>query len=278
MANGTYHTPKGHRSVQVYTPTVGFPEWHGTKLELDQKAEVRKGLRTAMVTNHEDYQTILGFMHEMHPLEMDGMVGENGRENTAIEWNYKAGLKKPNFKVHNEKLGIDQGMYAFVTYDSKRGNIPIAIGGSFFEEREIEGVRQPVGIGVVLFVSPDYRGRGFSLGEYQWMQEAALYRELGIKFQYEIQNQFSFESTKSLFKNPESIVVTSMGRKKNDGTYAQIRLYMNYNDPQLVEDWNSLPDEPVKDFMHKYDVQALLKQEGFTAEELRKPWIKREQK
>jgi hypothetical protein len=276
MANGTFHKVAGRR-IQVYTPTVGLPEWHGRKLTREEKPAIRARLRTGMVTTHEDYQALMSYLHMINPLEMDGLPSENGNENVAIQWDYRGGLRK-QYNVHDDILNKDYPVYAFVIYDTARDNEPVLVGGSFFEETNNNGLipdgpdRIVVGDGIVLFASPDYR---LGLGSVSWNAEAALYRELGIRFQKDIQNSYSLKTTLDMFKNKDSIKITSQGRLKSDGSRAQIRILMDYTDPQLIEDWEEVKDEPVYDYHHEYDVDHLLEREGLTREELRKPWTKR---
>lgn len=279
MANGTYHTPKGHRAVQVYTPTVGLYKdpTDETKIPKEEKIKIRSRLRTAMVTNHDDYRILMSYLHQKFPLEIDGLVGEDKKSNVSIQWNYRAGLNK-EFNIHDDVLNEDYPVYAFVIYDPERDNEPLLVGGSFFEEVPNNGLLENgpkkivVGQGLVLFADPSIR---CGLGGVAWDAEAALYRELGIHFQKDIQNEFSLKTTLDMFKNKDSIKILSEGRLKNDGTRAGIRILMDYFDEQLIEDWEEEKDSaPMFDYHHKYDVDHLLEREGFTREELLEPWNK----
>lgn len=273
MANGKFHDVKGRR-IKLYEPTVGYPEWHGSKLPREEKGAVRSRLRTAMVTNHDDYRALMSYLHMINPLEMDGLPSEDGKENVAIQWDYRAGLRKQH-TVHDDVLNQDIPVYAFVIYDPERDNEPVLVGGSYFDEMnnpEESGPRRiTVGKGIVLFASPDYR---MGLGGVAWDAEAALYRELGLRWQVDIQNEYSLKTTQDMFRNQESIKITSEGRLKNDGTRAGIHILMDYTDPQLIEDWKEEKDEPIFDYHHLYDVDHLLEREGLTREELLQPWNK----
>ena len=153
----------------------------------------------------------------------------------------------------NAKININD-----LTYDNERTN------------RSPE-INSAIGEGYVMFVDPYYRRLG--LGNYSWTAEAQLYREISnsttitdttpmiIPVQMEIQNEYSVKSTISCFPisdnypltdvtDPDQLIfgehnkhllITSNGRVKNDGSRCQIRLLMNYNDEQLINDFKTMP-------------------------------------
>lgn len=143
---------------------------------------------------------------------------------------------------------------------------------------KVNNLKSAIGEGYVMFVDPYYRRLG--LGNYSWTAEAALYRDISsnssilnnlnnndynniipmiIPTQMEIQNEYSVKSTISCFKpsdkypcvedkdqllfgkHSKHLYITSNGRIKNNNSRCQIRLIMNYNDENLINDFNSMP-------------------------------------
>lgn len=177
-------------------------------------------------------------------------------------------------------------------------------------------VKTALGEGYVLFVDPYYRRLG--LGSYSWIAESHLYRDIAntkeinneknnmiIPLQAEIQNEYSVQSTLNCFpptklypevnqeeyskdsvnqfifgSHSKHLYITSNGRVKNDRSRCQIRLLMNYNDKDLINSFNSMPNN-LKEIYNKPHWEFLereAKNNNMTVEEynkeLIKPWDK----
>lgn len=247
--------------IESYVPAIGTPEWDIKKITGEERHQIKKRLRIALVTTDEEYQRVISYMYKKFPREMDLTKLPDGSENVPIQWRYTAG--KNAVGIINEMLRSKprQSMYAFIVYDSERDNEPIAFAGSYFtvgkpvvEDLENvpflctengslnpNGKYQRVGHGIVMFVDPAYRRMGLATD--LWLAEAQLYREaFQIRFQMEIQNEYSLVSTQKMFSDPSKCIITSEGRLKNDGTRAQIRCMLDYTDSDLINGWNNMPD------------------------------------
>jgi GNAT superfamily N-acetyltransferase len=266
--------------IESYVPTIGKPEWNIKQTSKEERSQIKGRLRIAQVTTDEEYQRVISYMYKKFPREMDLTKLPDGSENVPIQWRYTAG--KNAVMMYNSVLKIEQSMYAFVVYDSERDWEPVAFAGSYFvtgkpvvvdsanipflcdaEGKTFGDSFQRIGHGIVMFVDPDYRRLGLATD--LWWAEAQLYREaLGIRFQMEIQNEYSLKSTQQMFSDPSKCIITSQGRMKADGTRAQIRCMLDYTDPDLVEGWNGMPDNlktiyeaPKWNFMKREQVNDL---------------------
>lgn len=180
---------------------------------------------------------------------------------------------------------------------------------------KVNNLRSAIGEGYVMFVDPYYRRLG--LGNYSWTAEAALYRDIAsssatlnnladddysdivpmvIPMQMEIQNEYSVKSTISCFEpsdkypcvdekdqllfgeHSKHLYITSNGRVKNDGSRCQIRLIMNYNDENLINNFNSMQsnmkeiyNKPHWEFLNREAKNNNLSVKEYK-DELLKPW------
>lgn len=296
--------------VQRYVPTIGVPNWNVKEMNKKQRDELKSRLVLGTVNTHEEYQKVISYMYKKFPFEMDGVPirdkeqllpgQELGKSETAIQWRYRAGKKR--VYVGNGVRNCIQSMYAFVVYDKGRDMEPVAFAGSYFsvgdpvtddemnkkflcdamKEHFGEGDKsetvvylnphgksQAVGEGIVMFVDPSYRRLG--LGTDLWWAEAKLYVEaLDIRYQKEIQNTFSLESTRKMFDDPDKCVVTYEGRLKNDGTRAGIRCLLDYTDSSLKSGFESML--PGLKTIYEPADWHWAERENFTDEEFHKIW------
>jgi GNAT superfamily N-acetyltransferase len=267
--------------IEPYVPTVGKPDWDIRQESKESRAKLKGRLRIAQVATDEEYQRVISYMYKKFPREMDLTKLPDGSENVPIQWRYTAG--KNAVKMRNLVTHVDQSMYAFIVYDPERDWEPVAFAGSYFvvgkpvvnDNENINfycdadgilaknGRFQRVGHGIVMFVDPAYRRLGLATD--LWWAEAQLYREaLSIRFQMEIQNEYSLKSTQQMFSDPSKCIITSEGRLKADGTRAQIRCMLDYTDIDLIEGWNKMHeglktiyDEPHWNFMSREKVDDL---------------------
>ena len=247
--------------IERYVPTVGLPDWDIKTADKGFRSGLKTGLRMGMVTQEADYQHVIAYMYAKFPHEMDLAKLPDGSANVPIQWRYNAG--KGKVPVRNYVIGSKQAMYAFILYDTRRDDEPVAFAGSFFTigkpesgsdpafnaqylvdangNQDPTGLYQHYGNGYVMFVDPAYRRLG--LGTDLWYAEAKLYQEqLNIRWQRDVQNEFSLISTQNMFSSPEKCVITSQGRLKNDGTRAQIRVLLDYSDPDVHAGYEELPE------------------------------------
>ena len=295
-ANGTIlNDNKGEiMAVERYTPTIGNADWNIKELSKEERAKLKDRLVLGLITNERDYQTVIGYLYKKYPHEMDG-VTYNGKDNVAIQWNYS--VAKNKLVRHNNITNEDHDMYALVVYDKERDYEPVMFAGSYFKlasalddsnlnnscsnykdylcdadgNNDPNGKYQAVGHGYVMFCDPDYRRLGLATD--LWWAEAQLYREaLNIRFQREIQNEYSLESTKKMFSDSSKCIITSPGRLKADGTRCQIRVLLDYEDIDVIKGFENMSSNmkeiygvPHWEFLHR---------ENFTVDELIKPWNK----
>lgn len=273
-----------------YIPTIGNPKWDISSLNEDQKYNIKNRLVIGVIDNEKDYQKVISYMYKKFPFEMDGLkTPETGKNNVAIQWKFSTAKNK--FAVLNNVTNKLQDMYAFIVYDKERDMEPVCFSGSYFKlltafedskndlnkkyllningEKDNEnGKYQVYGNGYVLFIDPYYRRLG--LGTDMWWNEAHLYQKiLNIRFQKEIQNEFSLKTTQNMFSSPDKCIITSPGRLKNDGTRCQIRVLLDYEDEYLEDRYKELPIG-LKEYLEPD--WSFLKREKFTEEELLKPW------
>ena len=272
--------------VERYVPTIGSADWNIKEMDSEQRARLKNRLVLALVTSEEEYQAVIGYLYRKYPYEMDLSKLPNGTKNVPIQWNYS--VAKNKLAVHNKMLSKNQDMYAFIVYDKERDMEPVAFAGSYFKlgtaqhaddnekylcdingKSDPSGRYQRFGIGYVMFVDPDYRRLGLATD--LWWAEAQLYREaLGIRFQKEIQNEYSLVSTQKMFSDPSKCIVTSPGRLKNDGTRCQIRCLLDYEDSDLIDGFNSML--PGLKTIYRSADWTFMKREGMSMEELTKYW------
>lgn len=273
--------------VKPYVPTIGNPDWNIKEMDKESRKKLKSRLCISLITSEDEYQTVIGYMYKKFPYEMDLTRLPDGSENVPIQWNYSVARNKA--MVRNRVTGIDQDMYAFVIYDRERDMEPVSFAGSYFKlgkaiddvaENEtylldadgnhaVNGKYQLFGNGYVMFNDPSYRRLGLATD--LWWAEAQLYRQaFGIRFQREIQNEYSLKSTQKMFSDPSKCIITSPGRLKNDGTRCQIRCLLDYEDPdvkmgfeQMNENLKEIYNEPHWEF---------LKREGFHMDELTNYW------
>lgn len=255
-----------------YVPTIGAADWNIKEMSKDERKALHSRLVYSIVTEEEDYQKVISYMHEKYPDLMD-----NNPDGMNLQWRYSP--RKNKDKVFVPALNKSVDMYAFIVQDPERDYEPVSFGGSYFKDVKATEEDAPQfvhngyvhrGYGYVLFVDPDYRRMGIAAN--QWTMEAKLYRDMGVPYQYDIQNEDSLAVTQSLFADPDSCRIVSQGRLKNDGTRAGIRILMNYYDQELINDYNNLPDN-CKNFYNAPNWN-FLDREKFTEEELLAPWKK----
>lgn len=287
--------------VERYVPTVGVPDWDVKTMSKEQLGELKSQLTLGQVTTHEEFQTVIGYLYRKYPHEMDGVAwkeevdGQVVRHpaDTAIQWKYA--VPKRCLSVMNTVTGKTQDMYAFVVYDVKRDMEPVAFAGSYFmlagigQEfhwddalREMYAVDENgqtdplggymrLGMGIVMFIDRHYRRLGLATD--LWWAEAELYRQaLHVRGQKEIQNEFSLQSTRKMFSDPNKCFVTSWGRLKNDGTHAGIRCIMDYEDEDLKKGFDGIPDGLKR--IHAEADWRFLEREHMDARDLRRYWNK----
>lgn len=246
-------------AVSRYTPSVGLAGWNIKELGKEERDKLKKRLVLRQVRNEQDYKNVIAYMYAKFPHEMDLTKLPDGSPNVPIQWRYTAGKNK--VKIKNFTDGSMQDMYAFIIYDSERDYEPVAFAGSYFTvgkafgnggdlknekfwtdangKPDKNGKYQIYGDGIVMFVDPDYRKLGLATD--LWWAEAKLYQEsLNIRYQREIQNEYSLKSTQKMFENPDSCIITSPGRLKNDGTRCQIRCLLDYTDSYLAKSFDSM--------------------------------------
>lgn len=277
------------------------PTWNIKELNEEERNSLKNNLIISMIDNEEDYQAVIGYMYRKYPFEMDGLkTPETGKENVSIQWNYRPSNNKLN--IFNSKTNKEQDMYAFVVYDKERDMEPIAFAGSYFkltssfvksfdttEEMQNDkninlkylmdgfgsfdnsGKYQAFGQGYVMFVDPNYRRLGLATD--LWFAEAQLYREaLKIRYQREIQNEYSLISTQNMFSDPSKCIITSPGRVKNDGTRCQIRVLLDYEDDELKNNFKSML--PGLKTIYNKPNWTFLEKENISKEALTKYWKK----
>lgn len=206
-------------------------------------------LKLAMVTTDSEYQRVIAYMYKKFPREMDLTKLPDGSSNVPIQWRYTAGKNAVNIQ------NLVTGDYQSIIYDPERDNEPVGFAGSYFT----------VGHGIVMFIDPSYRRLGLATD--LWWAEAQLYRQaFKIRFQMEIQNEYSLVSTQKMFSDPSKCIITSQGRLKNDGTRAQIRCLLDYTDIDVINGWESMPgnlktiyDSMPWNFMERENVNDLQK-------------------
>lgn len=267
------------------------PTWNIKELDSDARAKLKENLVISLIDNEKDYQAVIGYMYKKYPFEMDGVKApDTGKTDVAIQWNY--GVAKNKLSVRNSVTGKDQDMYALVVYDKSRNMEPVIFAGSYFKlvkaldefkndwknvkylrnengELDPDGKYQAVGHGYVMFCDPNYRRLGLATD--LWWAEAQLYREaLNIRIQKEIQNEYSLISTQKMFSDPSKCIITSPGRLKQDGTRAQIRVLLDYEDGDIIKGFESLIPN-LKTIYNKPN-WTFLEKENFTKEELIKYW------
>lgn len=265
-------------AIKRYEPTIGPANWDIKSLSKEERQKILKRLVPGITHSEEEYQTVIGYLHIKYADLMD-----NNPDGMNLQWNYSP--KKNKAKTIDKKTGQEFDMYAFCYFDPERDMEPVCFGGSHLlyanplkDENNVilpnqnidEQGRIIIGMGYVLFVDPDYRRMG--IADHQWVSEASLYRDSGIRFQREIQNEHSIKVTQAMFDDPNKCIITSPGRLKNDGTRCQIRCLLDYSDKSLIRAWENMPNN-LKDFRKPFDFR-FLEREGLTKEELIKPWNK----
>lgn len=283
-------------AVKRYIPTIGLPDWNIKEMSKEERIELKRRLVISQVTTHEEYQKVITYLYKKFPFEMDGvkiqkdqlLAGQvEGQMETAIQWNYRAG--KNGVYVKNHVTGQDQNMYAFIVYDSDRDMEPVAFAGSYFVignkvidddlnkqylvdgygKFDLNGKYQLAGQGIVMFVDPAYRRLG--LGTDLWLAEAELYRSaLKIRYQRDIQNSYSVESTKAMYDDPSKCLITYEGKLKADGTRAGIRVLLDYTDQSLQRGFDDMLAGLRA--IHNQADWRWVEREKFTDEEYQRIW------
>lgn len=266
-----------------YIPHCKPVDWDIKSLSKEERNKIAQRLVVGIGHKEEEYQLIISYLHEKYWDLMD-----KNPDGMNLQWNYSPRKRNQKTIVHNSKTNEDFDMYFFTYYDPERDMEPVIFGGSYFQLIKYDesygniprfnenGINDPngkyiqAGMGYVLFCDPDYRRMG--LASNQWIQEAQLYRDCGVFYQRDIQNEHSLKVTQSIFNDSSNCVITSQGRLKNDGTRAGIRILMNYYDQSLIDNFNNLPLN-MKDFYGPLHWN-FLEREDFTKEELLKPWNK----
>lgn len=294
-------------AIKIYEPTIGKANWKIKEMNKDERHKILERLKVSITHNEEDYQAVIGYLHEKYPDLMD--ANPSGMN---LQWKYAPHKNKTESLFNNKDEKID--MYAFCWYDPLRDNEIVSWGGSYFKDHKPTNDDDMVteegytiwGHGYVLFVDPDYRRMG--IADIQWTSEAKFYndcyfwgipkkewdewnkntkhlpksvkhssfmdiaKKCPVRYQYDIQNEDSLAVTQSMFSSPDKCKIVAEGRIKNDGTRAGIRILMDYSDKELLDKFENYP-ENVKNFYNDYD-WSFLNRESFTKEELIKPWNK----
>lgn len=275
--------------VKRYLPTIGEPNWNIKELNENEKAKLKSRLVIGKLENEEDYQSVIGYLYQKFPFEMDLTKLPNGNRNVPIQWNYSVAKNKALIDIGN---GQKRDMYAFAIYDSERDMEPVAFAGSYFKLSKAyseessdplmnkkylcdencnfdeNGKYQIVGNGYVMFIDPSYRRLGLATD--LWWAEAQLYRDYRIRYQREIQNEYSLISTQKMFSDPSKCIITSPGRLKQDGTRCQIRVLLDYEDDELVKGFDNMAPN-LKEIYNEANWN-FLKREAFNKEDLIKYW------
>ena len=265
-----------------YIPHIDKVNWNIKTATKGEREKIKSNLVVGITYDEKEYQAVISYLHMKYPDLMD-----KNPEGMNLQWHYSPRKNKLNVS-QTENKNID--MYAFCIYDKSRDMEPVSFGGSYFSlvsiidpdsidnkfklnaygKKDDNGKYMARGNGYVLFVDPDYRRMGIASD--QWTMESELYRNLGVKWQYDIQNENSLKVTQSLFADPNSCKIVAPGRLKNDGTRAGIRILMDYFDQELINKWNSL-ESNMKDFNHPFD-WTFLERENLTIDKLIEPWNK----
>jgi GNAT superfamily N-acetyltransferase len=257
--------------IQRYLPSIGGANWNIKELDKGERNAIKRRLVVGITHSEQEYQAVISYLHMKYADLMDA-----NKDVGNLQWLYSPHRHKTS--VFNPVEGKNFDMYAFCIYDPERDMEPVSFGGSYFKKHNAQDSDGPEfqdenglvtwGHGYVLFVDPDYRRMGLAAD--QWTMEAKLYRDSHVKWQYDIQNEDSLKVTQSLFADPKSCNIVSMGRLKQDGTHAGIRILMNYYDKELIANWNGLFLN-MQDFYHPFD-WTFLKREGLSMDQLVKPW------
>lgn len=257
--------------IERYVDSAPKVDWDVAKLSRNDKQAITSRLKFKLLTNEKQYQAAIAYMHMKYPDLMD-----RNPDGMNLQWLYSP---------HKRKIEVDGGdygpmsMYALIGVDPARDDEPVIFGGSYFSRATVDpenggsGEPEVAGMGYVLFTDPDYRR--MRVAQNAWYQEVLLYNEIGIKWQREIQNSDSLKVTQSLFTDPSQCLVTAWGRKKLDGTYAGIRVLMNYQDQQLLDNAKNMQDN-----FYKWDLIdpssetpfKFMEREGLSMEQLIAPW------
>lgn len=242
--------------IKRYVPSmIDAPDWNIKTASKEERVKIKSRLVLRQVSE-EEYKHVIAYMYMKFPHEMDLTKLPDGTPNVPIQWRYTAGSnKRPTW---NKELNRTQDMYAFIVYDEGRDREPVAFAGSYFTigkahsfdednipflvdekgNKNVNGKYQYYGNGIVMFVDPDYRRMGLATD--LWWAEAELYKSLNIRYQKEIQNEYSLKSTQNMFSDPSKCIITSEGRLKSDGTRCQIRCLLDYTDKELSENFNKM--------------------------------------
>ena len=287
-------------SVKRLVPSIGNPNWDIKECSKEERDQIKNRLHMGLVITHDEYRAVISYMYRKFPHEMDGVAWKEALPNgdvvkhdaeTSIQWKYAT--PKREVPVHNSVLDRDHAMYAFILQDPERDMEPVAFAGSYITVQQLDdqlpwndellskyecdeagklcrgGGHIHVGNGIVMYIDHSYRRMGLATD--LWWAEAELYRKaIGTRVQKEIQNTYSLVSTQKMFSDPSKCVVTSKGRLKNDGTYAQIRCLLDYEDSDLIAGFNQMP-ENLKNIFGEVDWR-FLDRENLTIGKLLKPW------
>lgn len=248
---------------KAYEPKCPKIDWDINKLSKEERNSIKGRLVIGMTHSEEEFKKAIRYIWMKYGDHMDGLCDCCN----SIQWNYSTHKNKATIKGAS---GKELDMYAFIVYDKERDMEPIGFAGSYFKEHMNDMKASEIwGHGYVLFIAPEYRRMG--LASDLWLAEGQLYRDLGVRYAYEIQNEESLKVTQSMFSNPDSCKIVSPGRLKNDGTRAGIRILLDYNDKELVDRFNNM-NLNMRDF--NKPTMGNYSREGFADEELLKPWSK----
>jgi GNAT superfamily N-acetyltransferase len=263
-----------------YLPTVGDVEWDIKALEVEQKNALKGRLSVGITHSEEEFQAVMSYLHMKYPDLMDYSKDDGKR----FQWRYTPYEGKE--AAVDSVSGKSFNMYALVYYDPERGMEPVAAGGSYL--RKTGQLRYPkshkvipgqnidknhrvhIGHGYILFIDPNYRRLG--LAESQWLTEAQLYRDSGIKYQEEVQTVEALKVTQAMFDDPAKCIILK-GNPQFARGRDSIRCAMDYTDESLVKNFQSLP-ENLRNFRNPLD-WSFLEREGLSLEGLIEPWKKK---
>lgn len=244
-------------------PSIPAVDWDITTLDKTGRQAIKDRLVVGITHSEEEYQTVISYLYSKYPDLMD-----KNPDGMNLQWNYAPHKNKS--QVCNKVTGDVFDMYAIFYYDPARQMEPVAFAGSYFKLHHPESGPGVWGHGYVLFIDPDYRRMG--LASASWLQEAQLYRDSYVKYQYDIQNEDSLRVTQSMFSDPEKCKIVAPGRLKQDGTRAGIRILMDYEDVELIDSFNALNDN--MRYIYGKPDWSFLEREGLEVTELTKHWNK----
>lgn len=228
-----------------------IPE-EGMELTKEQRMEISKRLVYRTTNSDEEYRAVIMYLHEKCPEMWRG-------EGSKICWNYKKTKNRVN--VTDKINGKTFDIAASVCYDPLT-NKPVGFSGVYFTKNKEYGV---YGMGIVMYVRPEYRRMGMANVFYTIQEEK--YRRTNTEYGYEIQLNGNIELSEKL-----GYKILSKGRLKKDGTRTQVRCLIPSNTEDSIKRYEALSDLQ-KDWDKPLDFSFLtMDRDNYTIEELNEPW------